>query len=316
LKPVSERRTVFRVGPQDRGRRLDRFLHERIPGPSRAWIQRSIDARVTLSWTPRVRPSTRVRAGGEVRIAFTPLAERPLELRIPVLDRGPGWLAVDKPAGIPVHPVHRVRENTVVLMLRRQERIETLRLVHRLDRETSGALLLARDAATACALATAFGRREVAKEYLALVCGEIDREAGEIDLPLGPAPDSRVRQRVAPRADGKPSRTSWRVERRLRGRTLVRVFPRTGRRHQIRAHLAAIGHPILGDLLYGRDDGDFLEVVRGARDPRRDRDGPIRHLLHCARLVAPDPAGGGEITIDAPLPEDLRAAIDDRRRVL
>jgi len=313
---VPEPGTIFQVGSRDRGQRLDRFLHARIPGPSRASIQRAIEARVTLSWTQRVRPSTRVRPGGEVHVGFTPLAETLLDVRIPVLDRGPGWLAADKPAGIPVHPVNRVRENTVILMLRRQEGAATLRLVHRLDRETSGALLVARDAIAARALSTAFERGEVSKEYLALVRGEIDREEGEIDLPIGPARDSRVRYRLAPHEDGKPSRTSWKVERRLRGCTLVRVFPRTGRRHQIRVHLTAMGHPILGDLLYGRDDDDFLDVVRGARDPRRGEDGPRRHLLHCARLVAPDPAGGAAITIDAPLPEDLRAAMDDPQRVL
>jgi len=313
---VPEPGTIFQVGSRDRGERLDRFLHARIPGPSRAWIQRAIEARVTLSWTQRVRPATRVRPGGEVRIGFTPVAETLLDLHIPVLGRGPGWLAADKPAGIPVHPVSRVRENSVILMLRRQEGTATLRLAHRLDRETSGALLVARDAAAARALSTAFERGEVSKEYLALVRGEIDREEGEIDLPIGPARDSRVRCRLAPHEDGKPSRTLWKVERRLRGSTLVRVFPRTGRRHQIRVHLTAMGHPVLGDLLYGRDDDDFLAVLRGARDPRRDEGGPRRHLLHCARLVAPDPDGGVPITIDAPLPEDLRAALHDPQRVL
>ena len=109
--------TVFRVGPKDRGKRLDHFLRERIPALSRNWVQRAIGQRVSVSWTP-------------------PLEEEPLDLRLPILARGPGWMAVDKPAGVPVHPVNRVRENSLIHLLRRQEDDDRLRLVHRLDRES------------------------------------------------------------------------------------------------------------------------------------------------------------------------------------
>ena len=152
------------------------------------------------------------------------------------------------------------------------------------------------------------------KVYLAVVTGEPREPAWSCRLAIGPAPGQFGRMRIDGKA-GKPAETAFRVMASANGRTLLECRPVTGRTHQIRVHLAAIGHPILGDLLYGRDDDDFLEVARGARDPRRDEDGPTRHLLHCARLVAPDPAGDGTITIDAPLPEDLRAAIDDGQRV-
>ena len=308
--------TVFRVGAKDRGKRLDRFLQERIPSLSRTWVQRAIGRRIHVSWTATARPSTRVHAGGEVRVGFPPLHETPLDVVVEILARGPGWMAIDKPAGIPVHPVNHVRENSLIHLLRRQEGNNGLRLVHRLDRETSGVLVVAGDSVTARALSTAFESGEVLKEYVAVVAGDVVGDAGTVTLPIGPSTESEIRVRLAPSVSGKPAQTSWRVERRLEGRTLLRVFPRTGRRHQIRVHLDALGHPILGDLLYGRDDADYLDLVRRRYDARRDEDGPRRQLLHCARLVFPDPAGGRKIDVAAPLPADVLAEIDGRSRVL
>lgn len=305
---MSEPRTVFGVGPRDAGKRLDVFLHERIPGLSRTRIQEAIRTRVSLSWGGKPRSSTAVRPGGEVRVAYTPVVEDVRDVAIPVLARGEGWLAVDKPAGIPVHPVNRIRENTLIRMLRRQERIETLRLCHRLDRETSGVLLVATAAAPARVIATAFERGEVVKEYLAIVEGETGRDSGTIDLPIGSARGSRVYVRRAASTDGEPATTRWRVERRLPGRTLLRVFPETGRRHQIRVHLAAIGHPVVGDILYGRPDADYLDLVKGVRDARRESGGERRQMLHCARLVFERPEGG-RVDVTAPLPDDFEAAL-------
>lgn len=308
---MSEPRTVFDVGPKDRGKRLDRFLNERIPGLSRGRIQEAIRTRVTLSWLPRARPSTPVRPGGEVRIAYTPVVETLLQVPIPVLARGVGWLALDKPAGIPVHPVNRVRENTVIRMLRRQEGDEGLRLVHRLDRETSGVLLVATNVPASRALSMAFEQGRVEKEYLAVVAGRVERDEGTVDLPIGDGGSKVYVRREA--GSGQHALTRFRVERRLAERTLLRVFPRTGRRHQIRVHLAAIGHPVLGDLLYGRPEGDYLELVRSGRDVRRERGEPTRQLLHCARLAFPEPGGGPscEVTAEAPreFEEALRASV-------
>lgn len=306
---MSEPRTEFPVGRRDRGKRLDRFLHERIPGLSRARIQQAIRERVTLSWGVAPRPARPVVPGGVVRVGYTPLQETVIDPGIPVLARGRGWLAVDKPPRVPVHPVNRVRENSVIRMLRRQEGRESLRLVHRLDSETSGVLLIAEDSGTARALATGFEAGQVRKEYLALVRGAPAEDAGTIDLPIGDDVDSRVFVRLTT-GHGRPSRTDWRVERRFRDRALLRLFPHTGRRHQLRVHLEAIGHPILGDMLYGRPDRDFLDMVRGVRDPRAEEGGPGRQLLHCARLVFADPAGGAPGDVGAPLPADFLAAMD------
>ena len=301
---MSEPQTVYVVGKRDRGKRLDQFLHERIPGLSRARIQRAIRERVTLSWGVPARPARPVIPGGEVRIGFTPIRETPLDTHLPILASGEGWLAVDKPPGIPVHPVNKVRENSLIRMLRRQEGRENLRLVHRLDRETSGVLLVAEDPRTSRALATAFERGAVHKEYLALVAGVMQQDRGVIEVPIGEAAGSHVYVRLQA-GSGKPALTRWRVERRYAASTLVRLFPRTGRRHQLRVHLEAIGHPVLGDILYGRPDQDYLDMVRGVRDARKEEGGPLRQLLHCARMVFPDPAGDGTLEVNAPLPADF-----------
>jgi 23S rRNA pseudouridine1911/1915/1917 synthase len=302
---MSEPTTTFVVGKREGGKRLDRFLHERIPGLSRTRIQQAIRERVTLSWGVKARPATPVRPEGEVWIGYTPLPETLLDIDLPVLARGRGWMAVNKPPGIPVHPVNRVRENSLIRILRRQEGCEQLRLAHRLDSETSGLLLVAEDAPTASSLSRSFRDGLVHKEYLALVAGELREERGGINLPIGEAGDSRIYlKREA--GHGQSASTTWRVEERRAGRTLLRLFPKTGRRHQLRVHLAAIGHPILGDMLYGRPEEDYLRMVRGEGDARELDGGPARQLLHCALMRFPNPQNEeGMIEVTAPLPEDF-----------
>jgi 23S rRNA pseudouridine1911/1915/1917 synthase len=309
---MSEPQTLFDVGERDRGKRLDEFLHERIPGLSRSRIQRAIGARVTLSWGVRARPATPVRPGGSVQVGHTPITEEVVDVALPILAKGAGWLAVDKPAGIVVHPVNTVRENSLIRMLRRQLGVPGLRLAHRLDRETSGVLLVATDAAAATALSTAFARGDVHKEYVALVNGRVAGDEGTIELPIGEDERRRVFVRREVVDEGQPAITRWRVERRLNASTLLRLIPETGRRHQLRVHLTAIGHPILGDALYGRPDADYLDLVAGKRDARRDEAGPPRQLLHCARLVFPDPAGAGRADVASPLPPDFAAMLEAR----
>jgi len=302
---VSEPTTRFVVGKREGGKRLDQFLHERIPGLSRTRIQKMIRERVTLSWDVRARASTSVRPEGEIRIAYRPLDEKPLNLSIDVLARGEGWLAVDKPPVIPVHPVGRTFENSLIRILRKQEGDEGLRLCHRLDRETSGVLVIAVDRETARSISGAFFHGQVHKEYLARCTGRIECDRGEIGLPIGKDPESAIWVKQGVVEDGKPAKTRYLVEERNESTTLVRLFPETGRRHQLRVHLAAIGHPVLGDILYGRPEEHYLRMACGEGDIRESEDGPKRQLLHCARLVFPDPGGSGEIEASAPLPVDF-----------
>ncbi len=306
---MSEPKTHFDVGERDRGKRLDQFLHERIPGLSRARIQRAIEQRVTLSWGVRARAATPVRPGGAVQVGYVPIAEDVQDVPIPVLARGDGWIAVDKPSGLVVHPVNTIRENSLIRMLRRQEEDPDLRLTHRLDRETTGVLIVAGSAPVASRIATAFARGHVKKEYLAIVRGAVREGEGTIDLPLGSDASRRVYVRRAVVEQGERAVTRWTVRRRLDGATLLSLFPETGRRHQLRVHLAHAGHPIVGDLLYGGPERDYLDLVASGRDARREAGLPTRQLLHCARIVFP--AGDGvDVEVRAPLPADFAAMLD------
>lgn len=307
---MSEPVTRFIVGRREGGCRLDQYLHQKIPGLSRSKIQKAIRERVTLSWVEKVRASTPVRPGGVIDIGYRQLHEEPLDLTIPILQRGEGWIAVDKPPSIPVHPVNRYKENTLIRMLRRQEGDEELRLAHRLDRETSGVLLIATGAESASLLSTAFLRSEVRKEYLAWVRGAVEADHGTIDLPVGQAEGSKIFVKQAGVPGGKPAVTRWKVERRAESETLLRLHPESGRRHQLRVHLDSIGHPIVGDLLYGRPEADYLTLVAEGRDVRSDGPGPARQLLHSTLLVFPDPQSPDrnaprEISVEAPLPKDF-----------
>jgi len=306
---LSEPVTLYLVGRREGGKRLDQYLHERIPGLSRTRIQQMIRERVTLSWNVKARPSSPIRAGGSIHIAYTPVDETPLEIDIPVVASGEGWLAVDKPSGIPVHPVNKVFENSLIRMLRKQVGRDGLRLAHRLDRETSGLLLIAEDGPSARHFSMAFMQGQVGKQYLAMVQGAPAEDGGRIDLPIGEASGSQIYTKRAAGV-GQPAVTEWSVERRYADHSLLRLFPQTGRRHQLRVHLEAIGHPILGDLLYGRPESAYLELVRGEGDPRLRDGGPLRQLLHSAGLEFTDPAGR-EIVLTSRPPADFVVAGGD-----
>jgi 23S rRNA pseudouridine1911/1915/1917 synthase len=172
-------------------------------------------------------------------------------------------LAVNKPAGLVCHPTKGDQYSSLISRARLYlGEGSHPQLVNRLDRETSGVTLLAKDPNTARALRALFERREVRKEYLAIVHGQVDQEHGIINAPLGKDERSRVAIKDCVRPDGAPAQTEYWVERRLeRPFTLLRVVPYTGRKHQIRIHLAHIGHPIVGDKLYGGDEGLYLALV-------------------------------------------------------
>jgi 23S rRNA pseudouridine1911/1915/1917 synthase len=305
---MKDRPTVFHVGESDRGKRLDRYLHERLPGVSRTRLQQAIQCRVELSWGGEPHASSRMRPGGRVLVGFPPNLEVPVDASIPVLARGNGWLAVDKPAGFLVHPTNAIRENSLLRILCRQLGAEDLRPVHRLDRETSGVLLVAEESGSARFLSEEFATGRVRKEYVALVEGVPDGEEGMIDRPICDARGAEVFVRREAGPVGQPAVTRWRVERRYFGRTLLRLFPETGRRHQLRVHLAHLGHPVVGDLLYGRPDRDYLDWLAEGRDRRSGEGGPLRHLLHCARMAFSMPSGE-DADISSPLPLDFLAAL-------
>ncbi len=263
-----------------------------------------------------VRPGLRVRAGQVWTLRRPAPVEPPVCRTFQVLHRDEHLLVLDKPAGLPVHPSARYHRGTLTALMR--ERLgpdHPWIMSHRLDRETSGVLLCARRGASAAAVARAFQDRLVRKTYLAIVRGTLAPGLRRVDMPLGPAPGSIVRIKMGPcplARGGRPARTD--LEPLAWGRhdgvpvTLVRAWPRTGRQHQIRAHLAAIGAPILGDKLYGASDDAFVAMTEGRLSMAAlgARVGWPRQALHAARLQLPHPAGG-TFTVCAPWPADLAA---------
>jgi 23S rRNA pseudouridine1911/1915/1917 synthase len=284
------------VGPEAAGERLDVFLAG--PAGSRAAAQKLIDAgRVRVDGAAR--PKRHLLAAGErVRVEPAPgddEDERP-PAAFAVAYEDEHLLVVDKPAGVVVHPSPGHRTGTLVQALAGRtaggEDPDRPGLVHRLDRDTSGLLVVARREPVHAALKRMLAAREITREYLALVGGRPAARAGTIDAPLGR--DRRVRTRVSTDTDEpRPAVTHFEVERALEGFTLLRVRLETGRTHQIRAHLLAIGHPVAGDREYGGAPLEGLE----------------RQFLHAGRLALRHPVTGAPLDVRSPLPADLAAVL-------
>jgi 23S rRNA pseudouridine1911/1915/1917 synthase len=291
----------------DAGRRLDLFVAERIPALSRTRIQELVrEGNVRVDGRTS-RASHRIAAGESIEVEVLPrpgLVVTPEDLPLELLLVDDDFVIVNKPAGMVVHAgAGHARGTLVNALLYRLGRLSgaggALRpgIVHRLDRETSGAMVVARNDAAHENLAEQFRSRNVRKIYLALVHGKMPRDSGTITLPISRDPHRRTRMTARERT-GRHARTDWRVIAGLDRCTLVEAALHTGRTHQIRAHFAAIGHPIVGDTLYGA--------------PRNLRAGPRtlplleRNFLHAARIGFSHPSSGAWIEVRAPLPRDLR----------
>jgi 23S rRNA pseudouridine1911/1915/1917 synthase len=300
------------------GQRLDAWLARRLPSLSRSRLQALIDEGHVQLDGATARPSTRVHPGQVVRVhvpAPVPAEPQPEDIPIAVVHEDAHLVVVNKPAGLVVHPGAGTARGTLVNALLRHVRdlsgvggVLRPGIVHRLDRGTSGLLVVAKDDETHRSLVRQFAGRTVEKEYVALVLGVPARPAGEVDAPIGRDPVHRQRMSVrAPR--GREARTSWRVEERFDGAVLLRVRIHTGRTHQIRVHLASIGHPVAGDPVYG-----------GTRTPSSRRAAAREALLslerpalHAARLSFAHPASGERLAFEAPLPPDIEAVLERLR---
>jgi 23S rRNA pseudouridine1911/1915/1917 synthase len=287
----------LRATPEDEGARLDAFL----AGPlgSRARAQRLIEAGAVLVDGRAAPKRHRLSAGEVVTVEEPPQAPlRPVpdaSYDVPYADEH--LLVVDKPAGVVVHPARGHRSGTLAQALagvaEGGEDAARAGIVHRLDRDTSGLLVVARSEAVHRALRNAMQARAITREYLALVEGRPPARTGTIDAPLGR--DRRVRTRMSTDSDEpRAAITHFEIERALPRTTLLRVRLETGRTHQIRAHLRAIDHPVVGDPEYGTPGRLGLE----------------RQFLHAARLAFAHPVTGARIDVSSPLPDDLRAALD------
>ncbi len=327
--PVQEWR--LEVGAPEAGSRLDDFLARRLRWRSRASWHRLIEGgRVTLlphknhgPPVARLRPGLRLRAGQEavVRLDAPHVAAGEDCEELPdaaVVFEDELLLAVSKPPHLNVYPTRRHRGGSLIQRLHARQRGRAPAAgypptpCHRIDRETSGLVLFARTRAARAALGEQFERRSVEKSYLAVVVGEPQADAGRIELPLGPdgASPVDIKMGVLEPPAGRPAVTRWRVARRLGSRAVLEVTPETGRQHQIRVHLAAIGHPIVGDKLYLGGDELFLRWLAGEAAPEELAAlGLDRHALHSWRLTFDHPASGERITLEAPPAPDLRALL-------
>ena len=318
--------SAFRVPPEAEGRRLDVFVHSQLHRTSRTRAQTIVRTSAYGVDGKRLKPNDRVRADQEILLWRAPWDETPVPVEVPVLYEDEHLLAVDKPALLPVHPTARYHRNTLIKVLQAaRPECAFLSLAHRLDRETSGVLVVSKTRACDRAIKKRLERREgVIKTYTAIArgvpvgCGVGAGAPLRCELPVEIDRTSplKVKMRVGRGSESMTASTVFEVrEVRRKGDrgpyALVRCGLETGRQHQIRVHLAALGAPVVGDKLYGPDDRAFARFADGeltADDLERLEMG--RHALHATRLELPHPMTDEPFAVEAPLPADMRAFWD------
>ena len=307
----------LRLPQQAAGRRLDQALADALPEYSRSRLKRWIDGgQLTVDGAvPRPRD---IVAGGE-RIVLDAPDEDAVAPVAQAIDLTIAWedkdvIVVDKPAGLVVHPGAGKPDGTLQNALLAHDaklaKLPRAGIVHRLDKDTTGLLVVARNEKARIALSEALASREIHREYQA-VCVGVMTAGGKVDAPIDRHPVDRLRMAI--RHGGREAVTHYRVVERFRRHTHVRVMLETGRTHQIRLHLSHAGYPLVGDPVYGRrlvvPKGAvpaFAELLRGFR----------RQALHAAKLGFPHPHDGRTVEVESPLPADMRALIAALRRDL
>ncbi|HVO40967.1 MAG TPA: RluA family pseudouridine synthase [Spirochaetia bacterium] len=306
------------VGPDHRGLRADAFLALALPFLSRTRVRQKIQTGESLLNGRRCATSARLKAGDVLTIRWRSLPSPGSTRGFEILFEDEHVIALDKPAGIASHPAGRFQAGTVIQWLRERFAgdVQTSlaeggdfypRLVNRLDVFTSGVIIAAKTTGALRLMLDLAARAKIGKRYVALVEGRVAQEVGRIDLFLGPDPASSTSVKMAVGERGLRSITDYSVLRRLKESTLLAVFPRTGRQHQVRAHLAAMGHPVWGDLLY-RDESLFLRYQRSGGT--LDATLPARHCLHAEESHFIHPITGAAVVIRSPLPADFREVLD------
>ncbi len=306
---------VLDVPAELAGLRLDHFVKTQIPRLSRTRAQQIIATQLLRAGAAGAcKPATIVCAGDRFVIRRAARAEPPCPRTFAVVHEDARVLVIDKPAGLPVHASAKFYFNTLTRVLSERYPDEReLQICHRLDRETSGCLVVARDRAAAATIKAAFAARDlVRKEYLAIVHGQPPWDQHTIDIPLRISVPGDATKLVGVRmiaGSGQPAMTRVCVEQRGAEHALVRCTLVTGRQHQIRAHLATIGFPIVGDKLYAHGDDAFIRYCDAGLVPELlALFGLPRQALHAARVTFPHP-DGGTITAEAPLPHELSARL-------
>jgi 23S rRNA pseudouridine1911/1915/1917 synthase len=308
-----------------RGTRLDRWLAQQCPQLSRARVQELIAGGLVLVNGAAAKASQKLRGGEKVVVEAVqrpPLRAEPESIPLDVVYEDDDLLIVNKPPGMSVHAGAGNSRGTLVNALlgrgqnlsRGGSRTDALRpgIVHRLDKQTSGLIVIAKNDYSHAKLADSFRTRAVKKTYIALVEGKLEKTSGEINLPIGRDPVHRTRMKAFPQQSSqrhrnpagrmREARTEWRKLAEFTPATLLEVQLHTGRTHQIRVHLSAVKHPLVGDSVYGAATKLMVGSIELA--------GVSRQFLHSAKLGFPHPRTGQWIEARAPLPSDLREFLD------
>jgi 23S rRNA pseudouridine1911/1915/1917 synthase len=294
------------------GERLDTFLRRKFPAASRGTIQRLIQEGCITINGKTTKPTHSPRAGEVVQVTWPearPAKAQPEDMPLDILFEDEALLVLNKPAGLVVHPAAGNEEHTLVNALLHHCEGELSGIggvarpgiVHRLDKETSGCLVVAKNDETHVALSAQFAGRTVEKIYLAIVCGIMPRDEGNIRAAIARHPSHRKRMAVREEENARAAHTGYRVVERLRESTLVEALLHTGRTHQIRVHFQHIGFPVAGDVTYGQRQTKRLAELTSYEAPRV--------LLHAHKLAFVHPRSGKKMNFRAPLPADFEDAV-------
>jgi 23S rRNA pseudouridine1911/1915/1917 synthase len=293
------------------GKRLDAFLAGQLADVSRTRIQRAIEDGDVLVNDRPAKPSYKLRLGDQIDIDFPEPA--PVEivaeaLPLHIVYEDDDLIVVDKPAGMIVHPGAGIESGTLANALvyhfnQLSGSAGRIRpgIVHRIDKETSGLLVVAKNDAAHMKISEQFHDRKVFKMYVALVYGRVSQSLGDIEANLGRSPHNRTRMAVLKGGAGRYAHTLFQVVERYPEFTLLRVQIKTGRTHQIRVHLAHIGHPVVSDALYGMGRDNMVQDARMKKQVRQLG----RHFLHAAQLEFHHPVSGELLKFESPLPREL-----------
>ena len=307
------------VAPAEAGVRLDRWLNARLPDLSRTRVQALVEAGLVRVAGRPAKASRRLKVGERVEAEVPPPPPEelvPEAVDLHVIFEDDHVLVVDKPAGMVTHPgAGRSTGTLAAAALAHAPGVAGVGgprrpgIVHRLDKGTSGLIILAKTQAAYDALTAQLARRSVSRRYLCLVHGRVKRDAGTIDAPIGRDPRSRVRMAVVTGGKGRRSITRFRVLERFPGASYVECRLETGRTHQIRVHLASLGHPLLGDETYGRR----RVSTAGGPVPAALLEGLGGVALHAAGLAFIHPASGEPVALESPLPGRMARLLDALR---
>jgi len=315
----AERRLELRVGDEDAGCRLDRFLARRVGEHSRSFMARLIRESWVLVDGEPGRAALPLKSGQRISVRIPPpepLELEPEAIELAILFEDEDLAVVDKPAGLVAHPSAGHREGTLVhALLHHLGRLSGIGgrlrpgIVHRLDKDTSGLLVVAKSDAGHRRLSEMMAAREIRREYRALIWGNLAAAEGEISAPIGRDPRQRKRMAVLP-AGGKEALTRYSRVDTFAGFDYIRLDLGTGRTHQIRVHMAHLGHPILGDPLYGGRRGRLRGRTRAERALCRELLSVMgRQALHAFRLRFAHPLSGERLEFESPLPRDMQEAL-------